>query len=271
MVHGTDEWSETNAAKVKEKKTTPKNVRESKGAGSRRIFSPIFKLQVLDSYRKDADCQGNQRATARKYGIHRRQIQKWLQMETNLRLSVQQQQQQQRLSNDTSALNLSSCANGRPCDDNKESNLNSSNIVAATESKKSSSAFSNKVRKNFGRQWVSSDPERCFLTPSFLDPANIVPYVTSCPRIKFLRTACIRGYCFSLGSRRLETGFPFFENCLFPSPLRKYLRKKTYSTLLHIRTKKVVFDFGIRHSGAAPCEMVAERGTFAPSSEQAQI
>lgn len=56
--------------------------------GSRRIFTPQFKLQVLDSYRSDNDCKGNQRATARKYGIHRRQIQKWLQCETNLRTSV---------------------------------------------------------------------------------------------------------------------------------------------------------------------------------------
>ncbi|XP_015372450.1 PREDICTED: uncharacterized protein LOC107167782 [Diuraphis noxia] len=58
--------------------------------GSRRIFPPQFKLQVLDSYRQDSDCQGNQRATARKYGIHRRQIQKWLQTENSLRLAVQQ-------------------------------------------------------------------------------------------------------------------------------------------------------------------------------------
>ncbi|KAK9871413.1 hypothetical protein WA026_011664 [Henosepilachna vigintioctopunctata] len=58
------------------------------GAGSRRIFAPHFKLQVLDSYRHDADCKGNQRATARKYGIHRRQIQKWLQVENNLRSTV---------------------------------------------------------------------------------------------------------------------------------------------------------------------------------------
>ncbi|XP_055380370.1 probable serine/threonine-protein kinase DDB_G0282963 [Condylostylus longicornis] len=56
--------------------------------GSRRIFTPQFKLQVLDSYRNDSDCKGNQRATARKYGIHRRQIQKWLQCESNLRSSV---------------------------------------------------------------------------------------------------------------------------------------------------------------------------------------
>lgn len=53
--------------------------------GSRRIFTPQFKLQVLESYRNDSDCKGNQRATARKYGIHRRQIQKWLQCENNLR------------------------------------------------------------------------------------------------------------------------------------------------------------------------------------------
>lgn len=59
-----------------------------KGVGSRRIFAPHFKLQVLDSYRNDADCKGNQRATARKYGIHRRQIQKWLQVENVLRNSV---------------------------------------------------------------------------------------------------------------------------------------------------------------------------------------
>lgn len=56
--------------------------------GSRRIFTPQFKLQVLDSFRNDSECKGNQRATARKYGIHRRQIQKWLQCEENLRASV---------------------------------------------------------------------------------------------------------------------------------------------------------------------------------------
>lgn len=55
--------------------------------GSRRIFAAAFKLKVLDSYRNDIDCRGNQRATARKYGIHRRQIQKWLQCEENLRSS----------------------------------------------------------------------------------------------------------------------------------------------------------------------------------------
>lgn len=64
------------------------NVRKSVGVmGSRRIFPPAFKLKVLYSYRNDIDCRGNQRATARKYGIHRRQIQKWLQCEENLRNS----------------------------------------------------------------------------------------------------------------------------------------------------------------------------------------
>lgn len=60
----------------------PRNV------GSRRIFPALFKLQVLDAYRHDHDCKGNQRATARKFNIHRRQIQKWLQCEGALRASV---------------------------------------------------------------------------------------------------------------------------------------------------------------------------------------
>ncbi|CAG9773010.1 unnamed protein product [Ceutorhynchus assimilis] len=67
------------------------------GVGSRRIFSPQFKLQVLDSYRNDTDCKGNQRATARKYGIHRRQIQKWLQVENTLRNGVSGKPQQMAL------------------------------------------------------------------------------------------------------------------------------------------------------------------------------
>lgn len=65
-------------------------VKRTRVMGSRRIFPPQFKLQVLDSYRNDLDCRGNQRATARKYNIHRRQIQKWLQCEQNLRTSVEE-------------------------------------------------------------------------------------------------------------------------------------------------------------------------------------
>ncbi|XP_046669758.1 uncharacterized protein LOC124360298 [Homalodisca vitripennis] len=82
---------------------------DSKGMSSRRIFSPQFKLLVLNSYRTDSDCKGNQRATARKYGIHRRQIQKWLQMESNLRLTVQAVSENRvNKSEDEVALNLSS-------------------------------------------------------------------------------------------------------------------------------------------------------------------
>ncbi|KAI4501969.1 hypothetical protein M0802_002651 [Mischocyttarus mexicanus] len=71
-----------------QQQSSQQNVRKSVAVmGSRRIFAPSFKLKVLDSYRHDIDCRGNQRATARKYGIHRRQIQKWLQCEDNLRNS----------------------------------------------------------------------------------------------------------------------------------------------------------------------------------------
>lgn len=82
MVHGLNSVLKKDVAGVTYRNETGKSV------GSRRIFAPHFKLQVLDSYRNDADCKGNQRATARKYGIHRRQIQKWLQAENALRNSV---------------------------------------------------------------------------------------------------------------------------------------------------------------------------------------
>ncbi|XP_073958384.1 uncharacterized protein [Choristoneura fumiferana] len=66
----------------------PSDRRPDGRAGSRRIFPPQFKLQVLEAYRRDAQCRGNQRATARKFGIHRRQIQKWLQAEPALRAAL---------------------------------------------------------------------------------------------------------------------------------------------------------------------------------------
>ncbi|XP_046976276.1 BCL-6 corepressor-like protein 1 [Vanessa cardui] len=66
----------------------PSDRRSEGRAGSRRIFPPQFKLQVLDAYRRDTQCRGNQRATARKFGIHRRQIQKWLQAEPALRAAL---------------------------------------------------------------------------------------------------------------------------------------------------------------------------------------
>ncbi|XP_026764396.1 uncharacterized protein LOC113522784 [Galleria mellonella] len=66
----------------------PSDRRPEGRAGSRRIFPPQFKLQVLEAYRRDTQCRGNQRATARKFGIHRRQIQKWLQAEPTLRAAL---------------------------------------------------------------------------------------------------------------------------------------------------------------------------------------
>lgn len=83
-----------------------------KGVGSRRIFAPHFKLQVLDSYRNDADCKGNQRATARKYGIHRRQIQKWLQVENTLRNSVSNANEKIITDKNLISDNRKSCNNG---------------------------------------------------------------------------------------------------------------------------------------------------------------
>ncbi|XP_043465194.1 uncharacterized protein LOC122500359 [Leptopilina heterotoma] len=95
MAHGVSDVlnSEGSSVKIviaKQENQHPhqQTVRKTVGVmGSRRIFAPAFKLKVLDSYRNDIDCRGNQRATARKYGIHRRQIQKWLQCEDNLRSS----------------------------------------------------------------------------------------------------------------------------------------------------------------------------------------
>lgn len=51
----------------------------------RRSFSLRFKLDVLDAFHRDVGVAGNQRATARKFGINRRQVQKWLLQETELR------------------------------------------------------------------------------------------------------------------------------------------------------------------------------------------
>ncbi|XP_015118913.1 uncharacterized protein LOC107042390 [Diachasma alloeum] len=91
MAHGVGEVvSESNSSVKKVNNTSMRNHNNAPKKivgvmGSRRIFAAAFKLKVLDSYRSDIECRGNQRATARKYGIHRRQIQKWLQCEKNLR------------------------------------------------------------------------------------------------------------------------------------------------------------------------------------------
>jgi len=50
---------------------------------TRRIFTPAFKRAVLDAFASDPECIGNQRATARKFGVHRRQVQKWLRQDTD--------------------------------------------------------------------------------------------------------------------------------------------------------------------------------------------
>lgn len=55
---------------------------------NRRSYSLEFKVAVLDSYYSDAQTKLNQRKTALKYGVNRRQIQKWLAQEETLRGSV---------------------------------------------------------------------------------------------------------------------------------------------------------------------------------------
>merc|ERR1719412_1106290 len=51
-------------------------------------YSLEFKVAVLDSYYNDTQTRLNQRKTALKYGVNRRQIQKWLAQEETLRGSV---------------------------------------------------------------------------------------------------------------------------------------------------------------------------------------
>ena len=55
---------------------------------NRRSYSLEFKVAVLDSYYNDTQTRLNQRKTALKYGVNRRQIQKWLAQEETLRGSV---------------------------------------------------------------------------------------------------------------------------------------------------------------------------------------
>lgn len=101
--------------------------------GSRRMFTPQFKLIVLDSYRNDSDCKGNQRATARKYGIHRRQIQKWLQCESNLRSSV-----------------VNNCPkNGQSVMPNQTTNPQQSNQLSLDTTRQSVALTSNKSNTGF--------------------------------------------------------------------------------------------------------------------------
>merc|ERR1719431_2044007 len=55
---------------------------------NRRSYSLEFKVAVLDSFYHDPETRLNQRKTAIKYGVNRRQIQKWLAQEETLRGSV---------------------------------------------------------------------------------------------------------------------------------------------------------------------------------------
>lgn len=85
VVHSKQQQQQQPSVRRQQQQQQQHNTRKVGVMGSRRIFPPSFKLKVLHSYRNDMDCRGNQRATARKFGIHRRQIQKWLQCEENLK------------------------------------------------------------------------------------------------------------------------------------------------------------------------------------------
>ncbi|XP_065345017.1 uncharacterized protein brk [Cloeon dipterum] len=81
-VEGDDDDDDSNSSKATKTASAPTP------STGRRVYTTQFKLHVLDTYRNDKECKGNQRATARKFGIHRRQIQKWLQGEQSLRASL---------------------------------------------------------------------------------------------------------------------------------------------------------------------------------------
>ena len=67
---------------------TSQGVESGPAKRNRRSYSLEFKVAVLDHYYSDAQTKLNQRKTALKYGINRRQIQKWLAQEETLRGSV---------------------------------------------------------------------------------------------------------------------------------------------------------------------------------------
>lgn len=54
----------------------------------RQSYSLDFKLSAIECYYQDTACRGNQRAVANKYNIHRRQVQKWLKQEDELRQRI---------------------------------------------------------------------------------------------------------------------------------------------------------------------------------------
>merc|ERR1711997_995711 len=78
----------TNMAKLDDQLHVVSNSDVVPAKRNRRSYSLEFKVAVLDSYYHDSETKLNQRKTAIKYGVNRRQIQKWLAQEETLRGSV---------------------------------------------------------------------------------------------------------------------------------------------------------------------------------------
>ena len=78
----------TNSAKLDDQLHVVSNSDVVPAKRNRRSYSLEFKVAVLDSYYNDSQTKLNQRKTALKYGVNRRQIQKWLAQEETLRGSV---------------------------------------------------------------------------------------------------------------------------------------------------------------------------------------
>merc|ERR1711997_293452 len=78
----------TNMAKLDDQLHVVSNSDVVPAKRNRRSYSLEFKVAVLDSYYHDSETKLNQRKTALKYGVNRRQIQKWLAQEETLRGSV---------------------------------------------------------------------------------------------------------------------------------------------------------------------------------------
>merc|ERR1712045_841663 len=79
---------QTNTGKLDEQLHVVSNSDVVPAKRNRRSYSLEFKVAVLDSYYNDSQTKLNQRKTALKYGVNRRQIQKWLAQEETLRGSV---------------------------------------------------------------------------------------------------------------------------------------------------------------------------------------
>merc|ERR1712038_180836 len=78
----------TNSAKLDDQLHVVSNSDVVPAKRNRRSYSLEFKVAVLDRYYNDSQTKLNQSKTALKYGVNRRQIQKWLAQEETLRGSV---------------------------------------------------------------------------------------------------------------------------------------------------------------------------------------